>query len=171
MYVCMHVWRLCMFVWGIHTYTLRRLRHTYTLDGFKHTYNHTRGPSKLKSDSVGLTKTLTGRGFLNLCFIIPSRTIRKNHDRERFFAVVPNKPLEAPKIKFWPGSPECYKTLSEIKVWTHFLVQAGYLFFCLPKPPIRKSMYGCMYVCLRHTYVHAWGLQTYVHTRSWAPKT
>ena len=28
--------------------------------------------------------------------------------------------LEAQKIKFRPGSPECFQTLTETKVWTHF---------------------------------------------------
>ena len=40
-----------------------------------------------------------------------------------------NRPPEAQKIKFRPGSPECFKTLTETKVWTHFLGQAGYLDF------------------------------------------
>ena len=39
--------------------------------------------------------------------------------------------LEAQKIKFRPGSPECFKTLTETKVWTHFLVQAGFWIFGL----------------------------------------
>ena len=39
--------------------------------------------------------------------------------------------LEAQKIKFRPGSPECFKTLTETKVWTHFLVQAGFRIFGL----------------------------------------
>ena len=38
-----------------------------------------------------------------------------------------DRPPEAKKIKFRTGSPECFKTIAETKVWTHFLVQAGYL--------------------------------------------
>ena len=44
-----------------------------------------------------------------------------------------NKLLEAQKIKFRAGSPECFKTLTETKVWKYFLVQAGYLSFGLQK--------------------------------------
>ena len=40
-----------------------------------------------------------------------------------------DRPPEAQEIKFRPGSPECFKTLTETQVWTHFLVQAGYLDF------------------------------------------
>ena len=44
-----------------------------------------------------------------------------------------NKLPEAQKIKFRAGSPECFKTLTKTKVWTYFLVQAGYLSFGLQK--------------------------------------
>ena len=40
-----------------------------------------------------------------------------------------DRPPEAQKIKFRTGSPDCFKTIAETKVWTHFLIQAGYLDF------------------------------------------
>ena len=70
-----------------------------------------------------------------------------------------NKLPEAQKIKFRAGSPECFKTLTETKVWTYFLVQAGYLSFGLQKPPMTKSILTLlsMYVRFRLYYVNATG--------------
>ena len=62
-----------------------------------------------------------------------------------------DRPPEAQKIKFRTGSPECFKTIAETKVWTHFLVQAGYLDFGASEASDAKHvcmyMYACMYVC------------------------
>ena len=72
-----------------------------------------------------------------------------------------DRPPEAQKIKFRTGSPECFKTIAETKVWTHFLVQAGYLDFGASEASDAKHvcmyMYACMYVC-EHT------CSTYLHT-------
>ena len=58
-----------------------------------------------------------------------------------------NKLPEAQKIKFRAGSPECFKTLTETKVWTYFLVQAGYLSFGLQKLRWRRAFSRC-WVCM-----------------------
>ena len=61
-----------------------------------------------------------------------------------------DRPPEAQKIKFRTGSPECFKTIAETKVWTHFLVQAGYLDFGASEASdaehVCMYMYACMYV-------------------------
>ena len=83
-----------------------------------------------------------------------------------------DRPPEAQKIKFRTGSPECFKTIAETKVWAHFLVQAGYLDFGASEASDAKHvcmyMYACMYVCLSvniHTYmldIHTYMLN--IHT-------
>ena len=55
-----------------------------------------------------------------------------------------DRPPEAQKIKFRTGSPECFKTIAETKVWTHFLVQAGYLDFGASEASDAEQ--SCMYV-------------------------
>ena len=62
-----------------------------------------------------------------------------------------DRPPEAQKIKFRTGSPECFKTIAETKVWTHFLVQAGYLDFGASEASDAYRM--CMYVCMLSMYV------------------
>ena len=61
-----------------------------------------------------------------------------------------DRPPEAQKIKFRTGSPECFKTIAETKVWTHFLVQAGYLDFGASEASdavhVCMYTYACMYV-------------------------
>ena len=76
-----------------------------------------------------------------------------------------DRPREAQKIKFRTGSPECFKTIAETKVWTHFLVQAGYLDFGASEASdfIHKyihmyaahelSRYVCMYAGMLSMYV------------------
>ena len=78
-----------------------------------------------------------------------------------------DRPPEAQKIKFRTGSPECFKTIAETKVWTHFLVQAGYLDFWASEASDAEHV--CMYIYIYmfqtyiHTYMHAWRSQTYIH--------
>ena len=96
------------------------LRHTYMLEGFKHTYIHTYMLGRLRHTYIH-TYTLGGP-----CL---------------------NKLPEAQKIKFRAGSPECFKTLTETKVWTYFLVQAGYLSFGLQKLRWRRAFSRC-WVCM-----------------------
>ena len=50
-----------------------------------------------------------------------------------------NGPPEGQKLEFRAGSPACFKTLTETKVWKHFLVEAGYLSFGLQKPPMPNA--------------------------------
>ena len=162
MYVCLrhtyiHAWGLQTYIhirsWAlnIHTYTRSRASniHAYTL-----VRSHNLGRIMLESQKPSQAEAF----WTYLCFIIPWRTIRKNHTRERGFAVVPNEPVEGLKIKFRPGSPECFKTLSETKVWTDFLVQAGYLGFWCPEAS-NTEVYVCMHVCMFEAYIH-----TYIHT-------
>ena len=73
--------------------------------------------------------------------------------------------LPVQKIKFRPGSLECFKTIVETQVWTHFLVQAGYPDFWAPivknirvfVHPMQKTLTGRGVLNI-HTYIH-----TYIH--------
>ena len=64
-----------------------------------------------------------------------------------------DRPPEAQKIKFRTGSPECFKTIAETKVWTHFLVQAGYLDFGASEASDAEHV--CMYKLMRATLYRA----------------
>ena len=57
---------------------------------------------------------------------------------------------EAQKIQFRTGSPECFKTIAETKVWTHFLVQAGYLDFGASEAS--DAVHVCMNIYI-YTYI------------------
>ena len=106
------------------------LRHTYMLEGFKHTYIHT--------------------------YIHTYMLGRLRHTYIHSWGSILNRPQEAQKIKFRAGSPECFKTLTETKVWTHFLVQAGYLSFGLQTYTLEGFKHT--YIGrLKHTYIQSWG--------------
>ena len=137
MYVCLVY--VCIFEAYIHTRSNIHAQ-TYKLEAFKHT--------RLRASNIRLRA-------LN----IHTRSRDSNIHTCTLEGSILNRPLEAQKIKFRAGSPECFKTLTETKVWTYFLVQAGYLSFGLQKPPMTKSILTLlsMYVRFRLYYVNATG--------------
>ena len=74
-----------------------------------------------------------------------------------------DRPPEAQKIKFRTGSPECFKTIAETKVWTHFLVQAGYLDFWASEASDAEQ-HSCMYVCMFETAKRVCMYASNIHT-------
>ena len=84
-----------------------------------------------------------------------------------------DRPPEAQKIKFRTGSPECFKTIAETKVWTHFLVQAGYLDFwaeytsmITPCPSSRLTRHYVSPVITRCGHARIFRINPYMHTCS-----
>ena len=122
---------VCMFG-NIHTYM-----HQYVSQGQK--------PSQGEGFWVSIAKTLHRERVLGTYI----HTCLELSDIHTYMLGGPclNRPPEAQKIKFRPGSPECFKTLTETKVWTHFLVQAGYLDFWASEASDAEQ-HSCMYVCM-----------------------